>query len=73
MSQRKDIPVLFEKKEDCCGCGVCMLACPSTDQHMEKAISMVPDEEGFLYPRINELSCIRCYQCMQVCPIEKSR
>lgn len=73
MNQLKDIPVLYQNKEDCCGCGVCMLVCPSTAEHPEKAISMVQDTEGFLYPKINGQLCIRCYQCTKVCPIEKLR
>lgn len=32
------------------------------------AISMLPDEEGFLYPVVDSAKCIRCYMCMKVCP-----
>lgn len=32
------------------------------------AISMLPDEEGFLYPVIDDKECIRCYKCLSVCP-----
>ena len=32
------------------------------------AISMLPDEEGFLYPVIDAEKCVRCYKCLQVCP-----
>lgn len=31
------------------------------------AISMLPDEEGFLYPVIDALKCVRCYKCISVC------
>ena len=35
------------KKEHCCGCESCRNACP------KQAISMVEDEEGFLYPQVD--------------------
>lgn len=57
----KKIPNLFEKKEQCCGCSACYAICPV------KAIHMEPDEEGFLYPSINEGKCVRCYKCLEVC------
>ena len=38
----------YGKKKDCNGCGGCVYVCPV------HAISMVEDEEGFLYPKINE-------------------
>lgn len=31
------------------------------------------DEEGFEYPQINDDKCIRCYQCIKVCPIKATR
>lgn len=40
----KPIPILYERKELCCGCTACYAICP------KQAISMQPDEEGFLYP-----------------------
>ena len=57
----KKIPVLFSRKEECCGCTACYAICP------QKAISMLEDEEGFEYPHINEEKCIKCYLCMKVC------
>ncbi len=56
---------LFEKKSDCCGCHACRSVCP------EQAISMVPDEEGFLYPSICVDMCTECGLCQETCPINK--
>ena len=53
----------MNRKQDCCGCTACQQICPV------QCITMEPDEEGFLYPKINEDSCIRCDQCKTVCPI----
>lgn len=50
-------------KKDCCGCSACVNVCPTT------CISMESDEEGFLYPTINESSCVHCDRCKQICPI----
>lgn len=35
------------------------------------AISMFPDEEGFLYPVVDDQKCIRCYKCISVCPFKE--
>lgn len=60
----KAIPILYNRKEECCGCTACYAICP------QGAILMVEDEEGFEYPAINERKCIRCYQCIKVCPFK---
>lgn len=57
----KAIPVLFSRKEECCGCTACYAICPTG------AINMVEDEEGFLYPEIATNKCICCYKCTSVC------
>jgi len=49
-------------KEDCCGCTACEEGCPL------HCITMVPDGEGFLYPRVSESDCIHCNLCDSVCP-----
>ena len=58
----KEIPVLFKIKEECCGCTACYAVCS------RGAICMQADEEGFEYPLIDDKSCVRCYQCVKVCP-----
>lgn len=44
----RGIPVLYKRKEECCGCTACYAICP------KEAISMLEDEEGFEYPKIDE-------------------
>lgn len=53
--------ILFEEKEDCCGCGACMNICP------KKAIHMVEDKDGYLYPEIDQYLCVQCGKCKSVC------
>lgn len=59
------VPVLFERKEECCGCSACYSICP------KHAITMESDKEGFLYPSINTKLCIGCHQCLWVCPLKQ--
>ncbi len=50
-------------KQMCSGCSACKSICP------KDAIEMVADEEGFLYPRVNQNKCIDCRLCINTCPI----
>ncbi|MBO4707555.1 MAG: Coenzyme F420 hydrogenase/dehydrogenase, beta subunit C-terminal domain [Elusimicrobiaceae bacterium] len=50
-------------KEKCCGCGACVQICP------KNAITMRADNEGFLYPVIDDKKCIKCGLCLKICPI----
>lgn len=50
-------------KQDCCGCAACVQRCP------KHCISMVEDEEGFLYPVVDGAVCIDCGLCEKVCPM----
>ena len=61
------LPVLFTSKEDCCGCTACYAVCPKS------AIYMLADEEGFEYPRIDGEKCVRCGQCLRMCPVQQSK
>lgn len=60
----KSVPILYNRKEECCGCTACYAACP------QSAISMTEDAEGFLYPKIEEQKCVRCHICLKVCPLK---
>lgn len=54
---------VFDEKNKCCGCSACAMACP------KHCIEMEPDEEGFLYPEINNRLCVNCGRCRTVCPV----
>ena len=47
----------------CCGCAVCDSVCPI------HAISMSYNNEGFLYPTIDQAKCVECHLCQKSCPI----
>lgn len=77
----KKLPVIYKRKEQCCGCTACYAICPMSgeewkiDYEMNKkneAIIFVKDYEGFLYPVIDASVCVRCYQCVEVCPYSKN-
>jgi coenzyme F420-reducing hydrogenase beta subunit len=53
--------------EHCFGCTACEHICPKA------CISMMPDEQGFLYPFVNEEDCIQCGKCLKVCPYLDSK
>lgn len=46
----------------CCGCGACEQICS------KHAISMRPNKEGFLYPKLEESLCVDCGLCSKICP-----
>lgn len=54
---------VYLKKENCSGCSACYSICA------KQAITMKPDEEGFLYPEIEQSRCIDCLQCTAICPL----
>ena len=46
----------------CAGCRACEQVCAV------HAISMVPSDEGFLYPHIDPETCVGCGRCAKECP-----
>lgn len=51
-----------ENSELCTGCGACMNLC------RHKAISTLPDENGFLNPVMDDSKCKQCGRCLKHCP-----
>ena len=51
------------KKTNCMGCSACCSACP------KQCIAMQKDDEGFLYPIVDDAICIDCGLCKKVCPM----
>ena len=49
------------EKLNCCGCTACASICA------HNAITMFPDNLGFLYPKINMELCVNCGLCENVC------
>lgn len=49
-------------KDKCTGCYACYNICP------KQCITMEEDEYGYLYPTIDEHSCVNCKMCEKVCP-----
>ena len=55
--------IQIESLKSCSGCAACANACPKS------AISIVPNSEGFLYPKIHSDICIQCGLCDKTCPV----
>lgn len=55
------------RSDQCTGCGACEAVCH------ENAIKMIPDEHGFLHPKIDYDLCINCNMCEKVCPVTLPR
>ncbi len=53
--------VLFDEKQQCCGCGACKNVCP------KDAIQLCEDQYGYVYPKIDYDLCINCHACEKVC------
>lgn len=52
---------VFDKKENCSGCGVCKAVCS------ENAITIKQDDCGFYYPEIDTKRCVLCGKCQSNC------
>lgn len=59
--------IVIENKSKCSGCTACYSICS------KNAIEMKEDEEGFLYPEVNENKCINCGLCKSICPVINSK
>lgn len=55
----------IDSAEKCCGCTACENICP------HNAISMQPDNLGFLYPVVNNNRCVECGLCEKVCQFKE--
>ena len=47
----------------CCGCTSCVQTCP------KNAISLFVNDEGFLYPQVDNALCVECKLCEKRCPV----
>lgn len=52
---------------ECTGCEACKSVCPN------KAISLLPNDKGFLYPQIDSKLCVECNLCRNICPSNKEQ
>ncbi len=55
--------IKINRLEKCCGCTACAQACP------KQCITLQQGKDGFVYPVVDETSCVECGQCKAVCPI----
>lgn len=55
--------IILAEKDSCTGCMACYNKCP------HRAIKIVRDSEGFLFPEINHDHCVSCGSCVKACPI----
>ena len=54
-------------KKECTGCYACYNICP------KKAIEMLKDEYGNVYPVIDKNKCVNCDLCKKICPQLKKK
>lgn len=61
--------IRIRNKKLCSGCSACASICP------HGCIAMIEDNEGFLYPKIDDKTCVNCGLCDKIChelhPYEK--
>ena len=51
------------QKERCTGCSTCSNSCPYN------CITMEENDEGFLYPKVDQEKCKNCKICIKKCPV----
>lgn len=104
IKEGNDLPKLYDKRENCCGCTACYSICPMSNTDRPEvarkydtegnplkieflfgysgtketyehtgAITMLPDEEGFLYPVVDAEICIHCNMCLTVCAFKEAQ
>lgn len=59
--------MIEEYAEKCYGCSLCAEICPNN------AIKMKSNEEGFLYPKVDNDKCTKCGLCKKLCIADKER
>lgn len=57
--------MLYQRKEECTGCGGCIKHCP------KQIIEIEQDQYGFFYPKIKQKECVQCSVCEKKCPNKK--
>jgi coenzyme F420-reducing hydrogenase beta subunit len=59
---KKNIQEISDTKQ-CYDCALCGDICHTS------AISFFPDDEGFMYPKVNDDLCTMCTECYRKCPV----
>lgn len=54
---------MLADRKFCTACTACYAICKFN------AIKMLQDENGFIYPEIDDKKCVNCGQCVKVCPV----
>jgi coenzyme F420-reducing hydrogenase beta subunit len=57
---------IVSDSRSCTGCSACSQVCPMG------AVAMAANDEGFLYPLIDEDKCSDCGLCIRTCPVNRA-
>lgn len=55
--------ISYDFNKDCCGCAVCVDACP------KKCIKLGVNPYGFVVPEVDASVCVDCHLCEMICPV----